>query len=763
MVTSNNSFYVDATFILKNTHETFFGAPLLRLDGKNNTFLYGFLRNFLRIRARFGINRVLISFGKESYAAAPESDVLAVTEFLLNLNISYLKNPELSSLELALTLKSTIDFFLTDDEMFFQLASKNQFIILAGADQEFLCLSIKDTEQRVGVPQKYISTYLSLTSSKAMPLNKQQAIRLVEKYGNIPNIYRQIDLVSPAGVQKILRKNKEFILSVFDGSDISKFSKSKLPTIQDFTLEIDTHQKEKLMHDHGFHSLVRLLEKPTVVEFEYRIEKKRTCYKEVTNQYALNSLVTEILNSTICAIDTESDDKDPHIATLLGISFSFKKDEAFFVPLLNSDLQDINIKHVLQALKTIFAADTKFIGHNIKYDYMMLRRIGIEIPAIHFDTMLAAFECYGDMEFFNLSHLAKTFLHKHIKSYKEVVKKDKTFLELPLIEMVKHGCQDADMTLQLYHILKVELLNRGILGQFEKNILPKIKLLGEMEYQGVKVATNKLLQLRVNLIGKIVKLRESIHASFGIKFDLDSQKELAVLLKEDLDLKMLIGSQSITISLLQSLAISTPSIQNIVKYKQYSKELRALDLILKAVKKNRIYPTFNQIRTKYGQLHSKNPSLFELETVNINSCFDDILNPFFRDHNRTFTTLARISGDKKLMADYQECWSSLVKLQPLLQRIDVEELIFSIVICESDFKLSRKLMLDRVGLSMVYHDIEMRYPRLFEWKDVFCRETLKQGYVSLNNQKKYLSGLLSSNLEKKKNALIIAIKWAIQY
>lgn len=432
---------------------------------------------------------------------------------------------------------------------------------------------------------------------------------------------------------------------------------------------------------------------------------------------------------------------------------------------MNSDLQDININinYVLQALKTIFAADTKFIEHNIKYDYMMLRRIGIEIPAIHFDTMLAAFECYGDMEFFNLSHLSKTFLHKHIKSYKEVVKKDKTFLELPLIEMVKHGCQDADMTLQLYHILKVELLNRGILGQFEKNVLPKIKLLGEMEYQGVKVATTKLLQLRESLISKIVKLRESIHASFGIKFDLDSQKELAVLLKEDLDLKMLIGSQSITISLLQSLAISTPSIQNIVKYKQYSKELKALDLILKAVKKNRIYPTFNQIRTKYGQLHSKNPSLFELETVNINSCFDDILNPFFRDHNRTFTTLARISGDKKLIADYQECWSSLVKLQPLLQRIDVEELIFSIVIGESDFKLSRKLMLDRVGLSMVYHDIEMRYPRLFEWKDAFCRETLKQGYVSLNNQKKYLSGLLSSNLEKKNKALIIAIKWAIQY
>lgn len=307
------------------------------------------------------------------------------------------------------------------------------------------------------------------------------------------------------------------------------------------------------------------------------------------------------------------------------------------------------------------------------------------------------------------------------------------------------------------------MLNRGILGQFEKNFLPEIKLLGDMEYQGVKVILPKLLQLREDLISKIVKLRESIHAGFGKKFDLDSQKELAALLKDDLDLKIFIGSQSINVSLLQSLAISTPRIQNIIKYKHYSKDLRALDLISKAVKKNRVYPTFNQIRTKYGQLHSKNPSLFELETININCCFDVILKPYFRDRNRTFSTLGQISGDKKLIGDCQKGWSSLVKLQPLLQRIDVEELILSVVIGESDFKLTRKFMIDRVGLSKVYHDIEKRYARLFEWKDAFCKETLKQGYATLNDQKKYLSGLFSSNLEKKNNALIFAIKWAIQY
>ena len=72
-------------------------------------------------------------------------------------------------------------------------------------------------------------------------------------------------------------------------------------------------------------------------------------------------------------------------------------------------------------------------------------------------------------------------------------------------------------------------------------------------------------------------------------------------------------------------------------------------------------------------------------------------------------------------------------------------------------------MIDRVGLSTVYHDIEKRYSRLFEWKGGFCKETLKEGYATLNDQKKYLSGLLSSNLEKKKNALILAIKWAIKY
>ncbi|MDX2444793.1 MAG: DNA polymerase [Bacteroidales bacterium] len=764
MVTSNYLFFIDSTFILKSTYETFLGCPLLTFDGKNNTFLYGFLRNLLRLRTRLGINKLLVAFGKESYVVATESDVLSVIEFLVNIDISYLNKPLLSSLELAVTLKSQVDYFLTDDEIFFQLASENQFIILAGTGQKFQCLSSKDIEQRIGVPQKYINTYLSLTSiSKTMTLTKRQIIRLIEKHGDIQNIYRNIDWISPAGVRKMLRKNKKFILSNFDNSNISKFIQLRLPTIQDHTLELDMLHKEKLMHDHGFHSLVRLLKKPTAVKLECGIEKKSETYKAVTNRRSLDDLITEILNSTICAIDTESDDKDPHIATLLGVSFSLKKDEAFFVPLLSSDLQNINGKDVRQALKRIFAAGTHFVGHNIKYDYMMLRRIGIEIPVIHFDTMLAAFECYGDMEFLNLAHLAKIFLSKHIKSYKEVVKKGQTFLELPLKEMVKHGCQDADITLQLYHFLKVELQNRGILDQFEKNVLPEIKLLGEMEYQGVKVKSPKLLQLREDLISKIIKLRELIYAIFGKKFDLNSQKELAALLKENHDLKTLIGSQSITISLLRSLSTSYPVIQNIIKYKQYSKDLRALDLISKAVKKNRVYPTFNQTRTKYGQLCSKNPNLFELEIVNINCCFDDILKPYFRDRNRIFSILGRISGDKKLIDDYLKGWVSLVKLRPLLQRIDVEELILSVVIGESDFKLTQKFMINRVDLSMLHHDIEKRYTRLFEWKGIFCKETLMQGYAVLNDQKKYLSGLSSSNLEKKKNALILAIKWAIQY
>ena len=127
---------------------------------------------------------------------------------------------------------------------------------------------------------------------------------------------------------------------------------------------------------------------------------------------------------------------------------------------------DLTPNVVQRGLKKLFKERTRFVGHNLKYDFTLLRRNAIEPPAVCFDTLLAAHDCYGDLDFFNLPYLAQKLLGRRIKAYKDIVPKEKTFLELPFEEMKEHACTDADVALQLHTFLEKELKDRKIDQQF---------------------------------------------------------------------------------------------------------------------------------------------------------------------------------------------------------------------------------------------------------------------------------------------------------
>jgi DNA polymerase-1 len=133
-------------------------------------------------------------------------------------------------------------------------------------------------------------------------------------------------------------------------------------------------------------------------------------YGAVLNCRDFNALVERIARSRVCAIDTEADDKDPRRATLFGISFALAPGEVFFVPFCERDMGDLTPKVVQRGLRKLFRQRTRFVGHNLKYDLTLLHRNAIEPPTVTFDTLLAAYECYGDLDLFNLPYLAQKFL-----------------------------------------------------------------------------------------------------------------------------------------------------------------------------------------------------------------------------------------------------------------------------------------------------------------------------------------------------------------
>ena len=205
-------------------------------------------------------------------------------------------------------------------------------------------------------------------------------------------------------------------------------TRSIAPVHVGFLNEIDTADTRHLLTRYGFHSLLTLLANPHDVRRSTRGRRLHSeFYHAVVDRAHLQELESVIRASKLCSIDTESDDKDPREATLLGISFSVKDGEAYFVPLIETDLKDLTRKDVLNVLRRIFSADINFVGHNIKYDYLILRRSGVTLKHVYFDTMLATFECHGDWPFFNLPYVCKRYLGREIESYSDVVRDGSTF------------------------------------------------------------------------------------------------------------------------------------------------------------------------------------------------------------------------------------------------------------------------------------------------------------------------------------------------
>jgi len=356
--------------------------------------------------------------------------------------------------------------------------------------------------------------------------------------------------MSSYAIRKKLSSGRDIIKRTYAASTIDQWCdcmKGVKTNAMSHRWNIDNKDVATLLHAHRFHSLVRLLPLPVDVKVPTPVEVVQSHkYEMVRDKKGLRRLEETLRQVDLCALDTESDDKDPRRATLLCVAFAARKDETFFVPLLDRDLKGISPDDVFAVLNRILAKRLRVVGHNIKYDALLLRRNGVKIKNIYFDTMLAACDCYGDWNFFNLSFLAEKLLGRRIKSYGEIVGKHQTFLDLPLKEMRDHVCQDANITRQLHKVFDNELKKKRIRKQFEKTTMALSRQLVEYEFEGLSVNPEKLERLRDDLIDNINAKKEQIKKALCIKIDLDSTKDLAAALKQRLGISGTLSPKSFT-------------------------------------------------------------------------------------------------------------------------------------------------------------------------------------------------------------------------
>ncbi|MBU0462105.1 MAG: DNA polymerase I, partial [Proteobacteria bacterium] len=363
------------------------------------------------------------------------------------------------------------------------------------------------------------------------------AIKLIARFGSIDNIYENLDsLKANKKLYENISSSKDIVLLSRDLATINMSVPVQKP-IEDFKLQaFDRKKAFELFQEFEFKTLA--------AEFAQKADKTKKIYKLITTTRELEKLANVLENKQIFAIDTETTSKHPTKANLVGISFSFRENQGFYIPISHTcsdECEQPTKEEILRIFKPVLEnPDIKKVGQNIKYDYIVLSRFGITMEGIAFDTMIASYLLNPSVRGHSLDKIAMDLFGYKTISYTDVTGKGKDqigFQDVPISQAVDYACEDADITFMAYQEFKKRLKDQGFSNLMETIEVPLIRVLADMEIQGIKVDRNALKQLSNTFDIELKTLEKEIYSLAGEEFNINSSQQLGVILFEKLQLK----------------------------------------------------------------------------------------------------------------------------------------------------------------------------------------------------------------------------------
>ncbi|MDD5455104.1 MAG: DNA polymerase I [Candidatus Ratteibacteria bacterium] len=488
-----------------------------------------------------------------------------------------------------------------------QLISENIRVI--NPFQDYKVYSNENIKQEIGVSPEQIPDFLALTGEKEANIpgiegiGEKKAIELLKEYSNIENIIEKAQNLKEQSSALRLYKNIALI-------------NKKIPI--DFDLEeyaLKPYNIEKITKVFKSLGLLQLL-----MNFIDYKKPEHANYKTILTENELDNLIKKISGVSEIAVDTETTSASPTRANVVGISLSFREGEAYYIPLAHKYLgapKQLDLKSVLQRLRPVLQnPKIKKIGQNIKYDYTVLKRAGLEIKDINFDTMIASHLLNPVRGEHSLKYLALKYLGYKMLSYEELVGDKKSIAEIDIEKVTDYSCDDADFTLRLKNKLLPLLEKENLDKVFYEIEVPLISVLADMEITGVKVDKEYLDYLASELAREIETISQEIHELAGQIFNLNSPQQLSDILFEKLKLalkrKSKTGYYSTSSFVLETLKDKHPIINKIIEYRNLAKLKDGFVVpLIQAInpKTGRIHTSFHQIGTATGRLSSSNPNL----------------------------------------------------------------------------------------------------------------------------------------------------------
>ena len=820
-------FLIDAYALIYRSYYALIRNPRINSKGFNTSAILGFCNTLNEIITKENPSHIGVAFdhGKTfRHDAYPEykaqreqtpedirKSVPVIKGLLKAMNIPILQVNGFEADDIIGTLASKAGqqgietYMLTPDKDYGQLIADNIYMYKPRHGGGYDIIGKEQITEKYGISYPIqIIDLLALMgdSSDNYPgcpgVGEKTAVKLINEFGNIDNLLMRTNELKGKMREKVENAAEDIRMSYFLAS-----IRTDVPIVLNLDelakKEPDEKELEKIFTELEFKTLANKFIKKSKQEqnlfnseldifTEYSNETQEESnngsfdsIKTITHTYELvdsedriKELCDFFLTCKILSLDTETTSTNAIDAELVGLSFSTEESKAFYVPVPEN-------KHEAQKIVDIFKEvyenpSILKIGQNIKYDITVLRKYGVEMKGELFDCMIAHYLLQPELRH-NMDYMAEAYLNYKTIHIDELIghkgKSQKSMRDLSPIEVYEYACEDADITLKLYHILEPKLKELNIFNLFKDIEMPLINVLVEMEMNGVMLDTSSLTETSRILQQRILEKERKIYEEAGTSFNIASPKQVGEILFDRLKIsdkakKTKTGQYVTSEEALTQLKHRAPIVENILAYRGLRKLLSTyVEALPKLINKHtgHIHTSFNQAITATGRLSSSDPNLQNIpvkgeDGKELRRCF--IPEPgclfFSADYSQIeLRVMAHLSGDEGLIDAFRNGYDIHAATAARIfketmehvtrdQRSMAKRANFGIIYGITVFGLAQNLDIDRNEAKKLIDDYFQSFPKVKEYMER-CKETARsKGYAeTIFHRRRYLPDINSSN------------------
>lgn len=844
--TEKKLFLLDGHALVYRAHYAFITRPLINSKGLNTSAITGFVRTLWDLIKNQKPTHLAVSFDlsggtfrNEIYPAykanrdAQPEDITTALPYIksiieaFNIPIVSVQNYEADDVIGALAKQAEKEgfkvFMVTPDKDYAQLVSENIFMYKPGRKgKEVDIMGVQEVLDKWGIKRiDQVIDVLGLQGDAVdnipgIPgIGPKTAVKLLAAYDNIEGIIehaeelkgkqkeRVIEFADQARLSKILATIDLNVPVKFDAESykISDFNRAKLAELFK-DLEFRTLATAILGSGPGEQKTLFANDEAGAYSDYAKGESTSSAVNNINNvdhdyifcdsSDKINLLIKKLEESKIYCFDTETTGLNSNDTELVGMSFSIKEHEAYYVP-VSSDQSEA--QKLVDLFKPSFEnSEIEKIAQNIKFDGEVLKLYGVELKGKFHDTMIMHYLLEPSLRH-NMDYLSESYLKYSPVSITELIgKKGKNQLsmrDIPAEKVSDYAAEDADITLQLYNVLAPKLKEAGLQDLYDNMEEPLIKVLIDMEHEGVNVDENYLAAYSKELTDNILEIEKSIHEQAGTPFNIASPKQVGNVLFEHLKIpyrwrKTATAQYSTDEAKLSELSAQHKIIKDILLYRTLAKlkstYVDALPKMLNA-RTNRIHSSFNQALAATGRLSSNKPNL---QNIPIKTPQGRKVREAFVPRNEDYILLAadysqielrliaEISKDEAMLDAFQKnqdihrATAARVYSVPYDevtddQRRNAKTVNFSITYGAGSTNLSRQLGISRGEAKELIEAYFEQYKGLKSYMDTTVEFARNNGYVeTMLGRKRTLRDINSRNQLARSGAERVAVNSPIQ-